>query len=90
MTRSAGEDDLSDRDIDLENTIGCLLVVKSQIDKLRHRLVCYPSTKSSFVFKQNGKLYAVSLSIDVIGSESGSLPEDEDDDIFTELGLNMP
>jgi hypothetical protein len=89
MTGSVRDSDL-DRDIDLENTVGCLLVIESQVDKLRHRLARYPSTESSFAFNHNGKLYSVSVNVDVIRHEDKILGEDDDQDFFTELGLDMP
>ena len=88
MTGSVRDSDL-DRDIDLENTVGYLLVIESQVDKLRHRLARYPSTESSFAFKHNGKLYSVSLNVDVIRREDKTSGKDDDEDIFTELGLDM-
>lgn len=89
MIGSVRDSDL-DRDIDLENTLGCLLVIESQVDKLKHRLAHYPSTESSFAFTHNGKHYVVSLNVDVVGDENSTLVEDDDEDIFTELGLDMP
>jgi hypothetical protein len=61
-----------DRDIELENVIGNLMIAEYQVDKLQSRLservggLGSGSNKksSSFVFKKNDKWYRVMLSVE--------------------------
>ena len=61
-----------DRDIELENIIGNLMIAEYQVDKLQSRLservggLGSGSNKksSSFVFKKNDKWYKVMLSVE--------------------------
>lgn len=61
-----------DRDIELENIIGNLMIAEYQVDKLKSRLservggLGSGSNKksSSFVFKKNDKWYRVMLSVE--------------------------
>lgn len=62
-----------ERDIELENIIGNLLIAEYQVDKLRHRLVekissSYSSAeakdKSAYSFRVGSKWYRVSLKIE--------------------------
>ena len=62
----------NDRDIELENIIGNLMIAEYQVDKLQSRLservggLGSGSNKksSSFVFKKNDKWYKVMLSVE--------------------------
>lgn len=62
-----------------------------QINRLVPRLIHCANNKSNFTFKHEEKLYTVSLTIDVLPSESEATVEDEDhDDVFNGLGLGIP
>jgi hypothetical protein len=70
---SGSPTETDERDIELENIIGNLLIAEYQVDKLRHRLVekispSYSSVEakdnSSYSFKVGTKWYRVSLKIE--------------------------
>ena len=88
--------DLSqDRDIDLENIIGSLLVAEYQVDRLGYRLFCHlkslyykydPDTKSTFTFQYNGRSFNVQVSIELKENEAKL---ESNDTTFTELGPGL-
>ncbi|MFL6321644.1 MAG: hypothetical protein ACJ72Q_14355 [Nitrososphaeraceae archaeon] len=67
-------DDDTQRDVELENIAGNLMIAEYQVDKLRHRLseqvrsAVYHSfgikKTSAHTFKYNGKWYKVSIKIE--------------------------
>jgi hypothetical protein len=67
-----------ERDIELENIIGNLMIAEYQVDKLQSRLservggLGSASNKksSSFVFKKNDKWYRVNLSVEEMANLS--------------------
>jgi hypothetical protein len=67
-----------DRDIELENIIGNLMIAEYQVDKLQSRLservggLGSGSNKksSSFVFKKNDKWYRVMLSVEEMANRN--------------------
>lgn len=68
----------ADRDLELENIVGNLLIAEYQVEKLRGRLVDTISKKgskaSSYVYKYNGKWYRVLLSVE---EEVGIVPKND-------------
>ncbi|MGC2427041.1 MAG: hypothetical protein WA421_08400 [Nitrososphaeraceae archaeon] len=67
-----------ERDLELENIIGNLMVAQFQVDKLRHRLseriTGYGSVRnkkaSAHIFKDNDKWYKVTIKVDEIALDS--------------------
>jgi hypothetical protein len=72
MVNDMSERITRDRDMELENIIGNLMIAEYQVDRLRSRLservggLGSGSNKksSSFVFKKNDKWYRVTLSVE--------------------------
>jgi hypothetical protein len=72
-TSAGAPAETDERDIELENIIGNLLIAEYQVDKLRHRLVekispSYSSAEakdnSAYSFKVGSKWYRVSVKIE--------------------------
>ncbi|HXV45665.1 MAG TPA: hypothetical protein VD736_03230 [Nitrososphaera sp.] len=71
QTRNSGKI-VEEREIELENIIGNLLIAEYQVQKLRSRLTekigevhsALSKNKSSYTFKHNSKWYRVSVRVD--------------------------
>ena len=71
QTRNAGKI-VEEREQELENIIGNLLIADYQVQRLRSRLAekiggvqpPLPRNKSAYTFKHNGKWYRVSVRVD--------------------------
>jgi hypothetical protein len=73
-----------ERDLELENIIGNLMIAQYQVDKLRSRLServgGYGSASnkkaSTHIFKHNDKWYKVTLRVDEMAISQRDIPED--------------
>jgi hypothetical protein len=73
-----------ERDLELENIIGNLMIAQYQVDKLRSRLServgGYGSASnkkaSAHIFKHNDKWYKVTLRVDEMAISQRDIPED--------------
>jgi len=71
QTRNSGKI-VEERERELENIIGNLLIADYQVQRLRSRLAekiggvhpASPNNKSAYTFKHNGKWYRVSVRVD--------------------------
>jgi hypothetical protein len=73
QTRDKSEEEEEKRDLELENTVGNLLIAEYQVEKLRTRLAdlidgfrpeMRHNKASTPIFKHNNKWYKLSLRID--------------------------
>ena len=81
------EDD-TQRDLELENIAGNLMIAEYQVDKLRQKLghhirdIKYHSFNSAkastHTFKYNGKLYKLSVKAEKLSLDSSSISSDND------------
>lgn len=74
QTRSSGKI-VEEREQELENIIGNLLIADFQVQRLRGRLTekievhsSSPKNKSAYTFKHGGKWYRVSVRVDEMGA----------------------
>jgi hypothetical protein len=94
-TKGPSEQQEEERNIELENTVGNLMVAEYQVDRLRTRLSdsirggilkTGPGTNkkgSTHVFKHNNKWYKVSVKIEELMVDiSQDLKEQEDDGVY--------
>jgi hypothetical protein len=94
-TKGPSEQQEEERDIELENTVGNLMVAEYQVDRLRTRLsdsirggilkTGSGTNKkgSTHVFKHNNKWYKVSVKIEELMVDiSQDLKEQEDDGVY--------
>jgi hypothetical protein len=73
-----------DRDLELENIIGNLMIAQYQVDKLRSRLServgGYGSASnkraSAHIFKHNDKWYKITLRVDEMAISQRDMPDD--------------
>jgi hypothetical protein len=73
-----------DRDLELENIIGNLMIAQYQVDKLRSRLServgGYGSAgnkrASAHIFKHNDKWYKITLRVDEMAISQREMPDD--------------
>ena len=73
-----------DRDLELENIIGNLMIAQYQVDKLRSRLServgGYGSAgnkrASAHIFKHNDKWYKITLRVDEMAISQRDMPDD--------------
>jgi hypothetical protein len=80
---------------ELENVVGSLLIAEYQVDRIKQRMVdkiaswydarSIKDSRSTFVFWSNEKWYIVSLEVESQQRKDNS----EDSDSFTELGIGM-
>jgi hypothetical protein len=79
QTRNSGKI-VEEREIELENIIGNLLIAEYQVQKLRSRLTekigevrsVLSKNKSSYTFKHGGKWYRVSVRVDEMDTADNS------------------
>ena len=76
QTRGA-DSEVSERDQELENLLGNLLIAEYQVDKLKGRLVerlesqsRLQKSSSTFIFKQNDRWYRIALKIDKMAANA--------------------
>ncbi len=94
-TKGPSEQQEEERNIELENTVGNLMVAEYQVDRLRNRLIDNirggilktgsgtNKKGSTHVFKHNNKWYKVSVKIEELMVDIGQdIKEQEDDDVF--------
>jgi hypothetical protein len=95
-TKGPSEQQEEERNIELENTVGNLMVAEYQVDRLRNRLSDNIRESTGFktgsgtnkkgsthVFKHNNKWYKVSVNIEELMVDiSQDLKEQEDDGVY--------
>jgi hypothetical protein len=94
-TKGPSEQQEEERNIELENTVGNLMVAEYQVDRLRTRLSENIRTStvlktgsgtnkkgSTHVFKHNNKWYKVSVKIEELMVDISQDMKEQDDDVF--------
>ncbi len=96
-TKGPSEQQEEERNIELENTVGNLMVAEYQVDRLRNRLsnniregilkTGSGTNKkgSTHVFKHNNKWYKVSVKIEELMIDIGQDIKEQEDDRVSEL-----
>ena len=98
-TKGPSEQQEEERNIELENTVGNLMVAEYQVDRLRNRLSDYIRESTAFktgsraskkgsthVFKHNNKWYKVSVKIEELMVDISQDMKEQDDGV-SELHL---